>query len=216
MYYTSIYDIVAINAVSVDEKEAKSKIYLGMPTEMKAQSVLMLMDMKRFRRTTHFDVAQQGFEEFAWITPSEMVDKTIFTRSGGFAFKTRISEPEGAQSGRGVSQDVSDHRFWFFPVVPPVCLDKLEPTEWDSPVHIPGMNPQRLHAQSYEPLGSPRDKRQTCLLRLSTLVPPPTQEAMHHFKPCSIFTCKHFGPDTACTPCQSTSTSSVRRGCQSA
>jgi hypothetical protein len=29
-------------------------------------------------------------------------------------------------------------RYWYFPVVPPISLDwRMEPTEWESPVHIP-------------------------------------------------------------------------------
>lgn len=89
VYYDSTYDIVAVNAFSTNETEAKSKIYFGVPTQVKQSTLDLVLRLRRFKRVTHFGIRDQGmgFEEFAWITPSEMVGTTIFTRSGGFIFK---------------------------------------------------------------------------------------------------------------------------------
>lgn len=89
MYYNSTYDIVAVNAFSTDEEEAKSKIYFGVPTEVKPTTLDLVVKLRRFKKLTHFGIRGQGsgFEDFAWITPSEMIGTTIFTRSGGFIFK---------------------------------------------------------------------------------------------------------------------------------
>lgn len=89
VYLDSTYDIVAVNAFSTNEEEAKSKIFFGVPCEICPTTLARVRDMNRFRRVGHFGVRKlgQGFEEFAWITPSEMIDTTIFTRSGGFIYK---------------------------------------------------------------------------------------------------------------------------------
>jgi len=61
----------------------------------------------------------------AWVTPSEMLADTIFTKSGGFVFEVSPQQEGGKP------------RYLYFPVVPPTQLEHWVPTLWTSPVHIP-------------------------------------------------------------------------------
>ena len=63
-----------------------SRVALSIPTQVAAIRAINVVRTKRDgpKRVTGQGM---GFEEFAWITPSEMIGTTIFTRSGGFIFK---------------------------------------------------------------------------------------------------------------------------------
>ena len=138
IYYDYIYEILAINAFASDDGVPdgyiNSCLYLGVPTRMMANCVQSLKEKDRWRQVTHKKLVQHGFHQFVWVTPSEMINNTIFTRNGGFAYrKSKIVEIGGYQHGEAEKEV----EYWFFPVVDYSLLDQIKPTEWESPVHIP-------------------------------------------------------------------------------
>eukprot|EP00300_Choanocystis_sp_HF-7_P007672 c15439_g1_i1.p1 GENE.c15439_g1_i1~~c15439_g1_i1.p1 ORF type:complete len:700 (-),score=179.60 c15439_g1_i1:132-2231(-) len=126
VYFNHTYDIVAINALSFEESKSSSFLYLGAPSPLPDLSAAQLTATNRFRKVTVKSLEERSYTHFAWIVPSEMVGRHIFTQSGGFAYRNENSKEA-----------------LFFPVVPPRLLTPRLPTEYNEPVHIPEL----LHAQ---------------------------------------------------------------------
>mmetsp|Transcript_34047 Transcript_34047/g.79752 ORF Transcript_34047/g.79752 Transcript_34047/m.79752 type:complete len:920 (-) Transcript_34047:91-2850(-) len=139
VYFSYTYDILSINALVVDRDEGDTTgfmLNLGLPTNLLEnhhhKAVGLLESRDRFKPTTHkYFYDQNKIDRFAWITPSEMLADTIFTKSGGFV--CHIAEKDSSDDAFGNAGG----RYVFFPVVPPTQLEHWYPTLWESPVHIP-------------------------------------------------------------------------------
>lgn len=131
VYFNHTYDLVAINALSFEEAKSSSFLYLGDPSSLPELSAAQLTATNRFRTVTVRSLEERGYTHVAWIVPSEMVGRHIFTQSGGFAYRNENSKDA-----------------MFFPVVPPRLLTPRVPIEYNEPVHIPEL----LHAQDPVPV----------------------------------------------------------------
>lgn len=88
VYFDHKYDIVAINALCFDVvEECTSVLYYSTPSVMPSMSVNHLTECQRWWPITLEPLIEQGFTEFAWVLPSEILGDHIFTQSGGFAYK---------------------------------------------------------------------------------------------------------------------------------
>jgi hypothetical protein len=87
LYFDSTYDIVAANSISFDEvQEGTSAMYLGTHSDLPAMAVDPLFEAGRWHPCTDRRLQRLGYTKYAWVTPSEFLGDSIFTRSGGFAY----------------------------------------------------------------------------------------------------------------------------------
>jgi hypothetical protein len=87
LYFDSTYDIVAANSISFDEvQEGTSALYLGTHSDFPAMAVDPLFEAGRWHPCTDRRLQRLGYTKYAWVTPSEFLGDSIFTRSGGFAY----------------------------------------------------------------------------------------------------------------------------------
>lgn len=88
VYFDHKYDIIAINALCMDATdECTSTLYYSTPSAMPMMSVNHLTECQRWWPVTIQGLLEQGFTDFAWVPPSEILGDHIFTQSGGFAYK---------------------------------------------------------------------------------------------------------------------------------
>ena len=87
LYFDSTYDIVAANSICFDEvQEGTSALYLGTHSDLPAMAKDPLFETGRWHPCTDRRLQRLGYTKYAWVTPSEFLGDSIFTRSGGFAY----------------------------------------------------------------------------------------------------------------------------------
>ena len=87
LYFDSTYDIVAANSICFDEvQEGTSALYLGTHSDLPAMAKDPLFETGRWHPCTDRRLERLGYTKYAWVTPSEFLGDSIFTRSGGFAY----------------------------------------------------------------------------------------------------------------------------------
>ena len=131
LYLDFKYDIVAINALCLgdysylagenperDRTTVKTdcSIYFGEPSEMPRASTEMLERLGRWWPVTAQHLIDMKVTHFAWILPSETLGTHIFTRGGGFGYKS--SDTKGSL---------------YFPVVSQDCDERVKPVAYDGP-----------------------------------------------------------------------------------
>jgi hypothetical protein len=131
LYLDFKYDIVAINAVCLGDYSYLSSgnagpgpsivttdcsIYFGEPSVLPRASTEMLERLGRWWPVTAQHLIDMNVTHFAWILPSETLGTHIFTRGGGFGYKSS-----------------NENGTIFFPVVSQDCDEKVEPVFYDGP-----------------------------------------------------------------------------------
>ena len=86
IYFDFKYDAVAVNAISFSAEGGSTALYLGPACELPSKAIEPLFDHQRWQRVPGLAATHYGFSSMAWITPSEFLGDTIFTKSGGLAF----------------------------------------------------------------------------------------------------------------------------------
>lgn len=86
VYFDYKYDIVAVNAISFSPEGGSSALFLGPACPLPATAIEPLFDGQRWRRLpAAVAAAGLGFARMAWVTPSEFLGDTIYSKSGGLA-----------------------------------------------------------------------------------------------------------------------------------
>ena len=95
MYFDYHFDILGINAVSIQPTEVRDdkcpvrSLCMGQPSHLPRSAIEQLHGWGRWSRITIPLPDAFDFTHFAYITPSEFIGDHIFPRSGGFAYLHR-------------------------------------------------------------------------------------------------------------------------------
>ena len=94
LYFDYKYDIVAINSIYLGgDSRATCAIYFGKCSILPEESGELLDRLGRWWPVTSERLKESGYCAFAWILPSEYLGSHIFTRGGGFSYKSRCNKP---------------------------------------------------------------------------------------------------------------------------
>ena len=138
LYFDFKYDIVGINAVSLEtydaggdahKMEVTSALYFGQSVNMQQDAIDVLHRRGRWwpvttnlsQGLTPTAAAEDAYTHFAWVLPSEFLGAHIFARGGGFAYRSKRQT-----SDQGV----------FFPVVNQTSHEPEKPCPFSPSCHI--------------------------------------------------------------------------------
>ena len=122
-YFDHEYNIVAINAISFDAitedeatrnpaKRTPGTMCLGAVCALPPTVVQPLRILNRWLPVTAKVLLDHGFEEFAWVCPSEFLGDHIYSMSGGFALGSRIWGQKMGSEGSRLAE--SERGVWFW------------------------------------------------------------------------------------------------------
>jgi hypothetical protein len=119
-YFDFKYDCVAINSLSFSTEGGSTSLFLGPACPLPAMAIEPLFDHERWHRLPGPIASHYGFSKMAWVTPSEFLGDTIFSKSGGLAFLHEEDYKGIDHSGDGRIDEVittGAGKSFFFPIV---------------------------------------------------------------------------------------------------
>lgn len=120
VYFDFMYDCVAVNALSFSTNEGSTSLFLGPACPLPAMAIEPLFDHQRWQRLPGPIASHYGFSKMAFVTPSEFLGDTIFSKSGGLAFLHEEDYTGIDHSGDGRIDEVlttGEGKSRFFPIV---------------------------------------------------------------------------------------------------